>query len=107
MRVIESKFRSLNLQEEYCEKCDYKDKQLQYCLEQCEVGKELDKLEKAVFKKRLNNKKSQEETWDEKCKEAMCLFEQGLEYPTIAKVVGCHISSLYRELKKRGLFKVP
>nr|WP_258375829.1 hypothetical protein [Bacillus sp. 196mf] len=30
-----------------------------------------------------------------------------MEYPNIAKEVNCHISSLYRELRKRGLLKIP
>ncbi|MED3301248.1 hypothetical protein P4391_28220, partial [Bacillus thuringiensis] len=28
-------------------------------------------------------------------------------YPTIAKKVGCNVSSLYRELKKRGVLQMP
>ncbi len=30
-----------------------------------------------------------------------------MEYPDIAKIVGCKVSSLYRELKKRDLLQMP
>lgn len=48
-----------------------------------------------------------EEKWDERCKLAVQLFNQGREYPAIAKKVGCNVSSLYRELKKRGVLQIP
>ncbi len=48
-----------------------------------------------------------EEKWDEKCKQAVQLFNHGTEYPVIAKEVGCNVSSLYRELKKRGVLQMP
>ncbi|MGH0792465.1 helix-turn-helix domain-containing protein [Bacillus cereus] len=41
--------------------------------------------------------------WDTRCKRAILLFQQGYNYLEIAKEIGCHVSSLYRELKKRGL----
>lgn len=58
-------------------------------------------------KKRAKQVKTLEEKWDEKCEKAVVLFNQGEEYPAIAKEVGCHVSNLYKELKKRGLFKMP
>lgn len=30
-----------------------------------------------------------------------------MEYPTNAKKVGCKVSGLYRELKKRGVLQMP
>ncbi len=39
--------------------------------------------------------------------QAVQLFNQGMEYPAIAKKVGCNVSSLYRELKKRGILQMP
>ncbi|MEC2559868.1 hypothetical protein P9W86_25075, partial [Bacillus cereus] len=38
---------------------------------------------------------------------AVQLFNQGEEYPTIAKKLRCNVSSLYRELKKRGVLQMP
>lgn len=51
--------------------------------------------------------KKTEERWDERCKQAVQLFNQGTDYPTIAKKVGCNVSSLYRELKKRNVLQMP
>lgn len=48
-----------------------------------------------------------EEKWDERCKQAIYLYNQGIEYPDIAKRVGCNVSNLYKELKKRGELKMP
>ncbi|SPT76278.1 MULTISPECIES: hypothetical protein [Bacillus cereus group] len=107
MKLVEIKIRILNLQEKHCQKCEYRDNRFQYCNEQCEIGIELNELAERPFKRRKKNIKSQKEVWDEKCEQAIWLFEQGMEYPYIAKEVGCHISSLYRELKKRNLFKAP
>ncbi|MGA4467009.1 hypothetical protein ACPA2L_31345 [Bacillus bombysepticus] len=60
------------------------------------------KLDKKSVKNRTT-----EEKWDERCKQAVQLFNQGTEYPDIAKIVGCKVSSLYRELKKRGVLEMP
>ncbi|WP_423752609.1 helix-turn-helix domain-containing protein [Bacillus cereus] len=60
-----------------------------------------------VCKKRKTVVQTSEEIWDAKCQQAIVLFNQGIAYPDIAKKVGCHVSNLYRELKKRGLFQFP
>lgn len=59
-------------------------------------------LGKKEFRKRSTKVKSIEEKWDEKCKQAIILYNQGVNYPDIAKEMGCHVSNLYKELKKRG-----
>ena len=65
-------------------------------------------IEKMKTRKKCTKQvKTPEEIWDEKCEKAAVLFNQGEEYPNIAKKVGCHVSNLYKELKKRGLFKMP
>ncbi|PYE87814.1 hypothetical protein ATL10_10596 [Bacillus sp. 196mf] len=48
-----------------------------------------------------------EERWDEICKQAVQLFNQGMEYPDISKKTGCNVSNLYRELEKRGVLQMP
>ncbi|PEP90420.1 hypothetical protein CN585_28300 [Bacillus toyonensis] len=60
-----------------------------------------------VCKERKTIVKTPEEEWDEKCQQAVALFYQGVDYPDIAKKLRCHVSNLYRELKKRGLFQFP
>ncbi|OUB80931.1 hypothetical protein [Bacillus wiedmannii] len=92
MRAVAKKVQMLRLQEENCKgQADAE----QYCAEQ-------GKLDKKTVKNRTT-----EEKWDEKCKTAVQLFNQGTEYPAIAKKVGCNVSSLYRELKKRGVLQMP
>jgi hypothetical protein len=61
-----------------------------------------------VCNKRKTVVQTPEGIWDEKCQQAIFLFNQGIAYPDIAKKkVGCHVSNLYRELNKRGLFQFP
>lgn len=62
---------------------------------------------KNTVKKRTQKVQTPEEKWDARCKQAVELFNQGIEYPIIAKKVGCKVSSLYRELKKRGVLQMP
>ncbi|MEB9621470.1 MULTISPECIES: zinc-finger domain-containing protein [Bacillus cereus group] len=97
----------MSLQERYCNKCEYKPYLSQYCKEECEIGRELTVLDKKECKGRVLRRRSLKEQWDEKCKHAMVLFDQGMEYPDIAKQIGCHVSTLYKELQKRELLKFP
>lgn len=55
------------------------------CAKQYKIEKECIKTEKNTAKKRSQKVQKQEEKWDEKCKQAVQLFNQGTEYPTIAK----------------------
>ncbi len=107
MRLVERKIRILDLQKRHCRECSYKDKEPYYCIEKCEIGQELNKLYETKLNKRQRSRETKDEKWDEKCEYATWLFENGIEYPVIAKIVGCHISSLYRELKKRGDLMYP
>ncbi|HDR5353979.1 TPA: helix-turn-helix domain-containing protein [Bacillus thuringiensis] len=107
MNARDKRIRILNLQDQYCKKCGYSLDPYQYCIQYCKIGKELIKLNKKVFGVPLERKETPEEKWDKRCKQAVDLYERGMEYPVIAKQIGCHVSGLYRELKKRGLLKVP
>ncbi|MDI6680002.1 hypothetical protein QMA02_30030 [Bacillus wiedmannii] len=105
MRAVAKKVQRLRLLEEHCERqVDTK----QYCAQKnCKIEKECIKLEKNTVKKRTQKVQTPEGKWDARCKQAVELFNQGIEYPTIAKKVGCNVSSLYRELKKRGVLQMP
>ncbi|MEK4841390.1 hypothetical protein [Bacillus sp. FSL L8-0152] len=104
MRVIAKKVQMVRLQEKHCElQVDAE----QYCADQCKIERECIKLEKNTAKKRNQKVQTPEEKWDEKCQQAVQLFNQGTEYPTIAKIVGCNVSNLYRELKQRGVLQMP
>ncbi|MEB9738622.1 hypothetical protein P4J56_22180, partial [Bacillus cereus] len=94
----------IRLQEEHSGlKADAK----QYCSKRCKIEREGINLEKNRVKKRTQKFQTSEEKWDSKCKKAVQLFNQGEEYPTIAKNLRCNVSSLYRELKKRGVLQMP
>lgn len=99
MRAIAKRVQMMRLQEEHCER--------QVNAEQYKIERECIKLEKNIAKTRTQKVQTPEEKWDEKCQQAVQLFNQGTEYPTIAKIVGCNVSSLYRELKKRGVLQMP
>ncbi|EJR63042.1 helix-turn-helix domain-containing protein [Bacillus cereus] len=107
MRPVPSRIHFFNLQEQHCKNCQFQYMSSKQCIEECEVGKELTTLNEKAFKRRNNTVLTPKEKWNDKCKEAVSLFEQGMEYPDIAKKIGCHVSSLYRELKKRKLLFPP
>nr|WP_232290895.1 hypothetical protein [Bacillus cereus] len=104
MREIAKKVKMIRLQEEHSGlKADAK----QYSSKRCKIEREGINLEKNRVKKRTQKFQTSEEKWDIKCKKAVQLFNQGEEYPTIAKNLRCNVSSLYRELKKRGTLQTP
>ncbi|MGU3443205.1 hypothetical protein ACLBXI_25450 [Bacillus cereus] len=104
MRAVAKKVQRLRLLEEHCERQVDKN---QHCVQNCKKEKECINLEENTVKKRTQKVQTLEEKWDARCKQAVELFNQGVEYPTIAKKVGCKVSGLYRELKKRGVLQMP
>lgn len=104
MREIAKKVQMMRLQEECCE---LQVEVEQYSAKRCKIERECIKLEKNVAKKQTQKFQTTEAPWDIKCKKAVQLFNQGEEYPTIAKKLRCNVSSLYRELKKRGILQMP
>lgn len=72
-----------------------------------EGGIDLEKTIKIRRKKRASCVPTLEERWDKKCDQAVLLFQQGATYPNIAKFLGCHVSHLYKELKKREQLQIP
>ncbi|TKI80702.1 hypothetical protein FC701_27560, partial [Bacillus mycoides] len=71
MRAIAKKVQMIRLQEEHCER------QLeaeQHCVERCKIERECIKLEKNIAKKRTKKVQTPEEKWDEKCQQAVQLF---------------------------------
>ncbi|MGH0992126.1 helix-turn-helix domain-containing protein [Bacillus cereus] len=98
--------RKIQLKEQYCNNCiapiHFPRAYTEIC-EICEIGKELMELNKKTSRHRARKNPTKSEMWDTRCKRAILLFQQGYNYLEIAKEIGCHVSSLYRELKKRGL----
>ncbi|WP_176548459.1 RNA polymerase sigma factor [Bacillus toyonensis] len=72
----------------------------------CEVNTLQKQLKKMGLWQPTSRKQIQENAhkrWDERCKQAVMLREQGLTYQEICKQLGCSRNSLYQHLKKRGL----
>lgn len=105
MKAMEARFRVIDLQKDYCKNCVFNNYPSQYCKEHCEIGKEIIRLGKRVNVNQSIYKKSSKEKWDEKCQQAVVLYEQGMDYPHIAKELRCHVSNLYKELTQRELLK--
>ncbi|KIP29350.1 hypothetical protein BG10_900 [Bacillus thuringiensis serovar morrisoni] len=107
MNAREKRIQILKLKNQYCKRCKHNVAPYQQCIQHCRVGKELARLDKKIFGGQPKRRATPCEKWDDRCKKAVALYDRGIEYPVIAKQVGCHVSGLYRELKKRGLLKMP
>ncbi|MDZ3952364.1 zinc-finger domain-containing protein [Bacillus thuringiensis] len=104
MNAREKRIRILDLQDQYCQRCEYKSKLLKHCTPHCEVGEELMKLGKELFVDSSIRRKYTEEHWECICQKAVILHEEGMGYTAIAKQLNCHPSGLHDQLKKRGLW---
>ncbi|KAA6460488.1 helix-turn-helix domain-containing protein [Bacillus thuringiensis] len=104
MRTVAKKVQMVRLREQNC-KCQANIEE--DCDKKCKIETDCALLNKNAVKKRTPKGKTNEEKWDERCKQAVQLFNQGAEYPAIAKKLGCNVSSLYRELKKRNVLQMP
>lgn len=99
----ETRIRMLDLQDQYCQICEYQMKSLKECIQQrCEVGKELKNLAGLLFME--SSDRRSKETWDDICRQATTLYAQGVGMTHISKELGCSRSTLREQLKKRGLW---
>lgn len=99
----ETRIRVLDLQDQYCQRCEYQMKPLKECIQQrCEIGKELKSLAGLLFIQ--NPDRRSKETWDDICRQAIQLYAQGVGTTHISKKLGCSHSTLREQLKKRGLW---
>lgn len=95
--------RILDLQDQHCQTCEYRMKPLKQCMQDCLIGQELSMLASGLFEG-CKEQKSKEE-WDEICRQAVKLYEQGLGTTMITKELGCPSSTLRDQLKRRGLWE--
>ncbi|EOP85980.1 hypothetical protein IGM_04355 [Bacillus cereus HuB4-4] len=105
MNAKEKRVRILDLQDQYCRKCEYHMKPLKDCVQHCEAGRELSNLAQGMFEVNKGRIVKTLEQWDEICQEAATLYNQGVGFTIVAKKLGCHPSTLRDQLKKRGLWK--
>ncbi|WP_242319896.1 hypothetical protein [Bacillus cereus group sp. BfR-BA-01349] len=102
MKVKEKRIRILDLQDQYCQECDYQKKALIECAQHCEAGRELSSLAKEICEKKYPA--NTPEKWDTICQEAATLYNQGIGITSIAKKMGCHTTTLRDQMKKRGVW---
>ncbi|MGR5969636.1 hypothetical protein ACT7C1_22150 [Bacillus paranthracis] len=100
----ETRIRILDLQDQYCQICEYQTSPLKECMQQrCEVGKELKSLASLLFIE--SSERKSKETWDSICKQAMQLYAQGFGANHISSELGCSRSALRDQLKKTGIME--
>lgn len=103
MKNKEKRIRILDLQDQYCQTCEYRMKPLKECIQHCVIGQELRMLASGLFRNHKGQKSREE--WDEICRKAAKLYEQGLGTSMITKILSCPSSTLREQLKKRELWK--
>ncbi|ANS50875.1 hypothetical protein PVK73_28055 [Bacillus thuringiensis] len=103
MNGKEKRIRILDIQDQHCQPCEFQMKPLKECMQHCEVGLELKKLARELFEENKGRKPKEE--WDEICRQAAKLYEQGFGTTVITKTLGCPSSTLREQLKKRGMWK--
>ncbi|KXY34875.1 zinc-finger domain-containing protein [Bacillus sp. FSL K6-0067] len=103
MNDRKKRIRILDIQDQYCQTCEYQMQPLKKCIQHCTVGQELKTLARELFpeSKRCNPR----EDWDEICKQAVKLYEEGFGNTIISKKLGCPTSTLREQLKRRGLWQ--
>lgn len=105
MKAREKRVRILNLQDRYCQRCEYRINPLTASIHCCEVGIELDELGRSLIQDEQERKMYTCEEWDSICCRAEILYEQGVGVTSIAKQLGCSTGALREQLKKRKLWK--
>ena len=99
MNGKEKRIRILDIQDQHCQPCEFQMKPLKECMQHCEVGLELKKLARELVEENKGRKPKEE--WDEICRQAAKLYEQGFGTTMITKTLGCPSSTLREQLKTR------
>jgi len=105
MTSKETRIQIIDIQEQYCRKCEHQCGSYQHCIENCEWGKEIYQLGKSLSGDENVRKQNAEWKWDQLCEDTIQLRNAGMSYVEIAKRLKCRASSLRAHLKKRGLYE--
>ncbi|EOO39028.1 hypothetical protein IIU_00846 [Bacillus cereus VD133] len=103
MNARETRIRILNLQDAHCRGCKYNTGTHAYCMDTCEVGKEISQLGTELTTDKDNRKTKLQ--WDKVCQDVIVLKNEGLTYVQIAEILGYDKGTIHRQLKKRGLLQ--
>ncbi|ANN35819.1 hypothetical protein A9498_31160 (plasmid) [Bacillus thuringiensis serovar coreanensis] len=103
MNKRETRIRILDLQDQHCMGCHYHNSVRTYCIDDCRIGKEIYKLGTGLVFDEKDPKRKVKLKWDHICQQARVLRSKGYTYKKIAHQLGCHVSSLRKQLNQRGL----
>ncbi|MBT2580713.1 hypothetical protein J7E43_25620 [Bacillus sp. ISL-8] len=103
MNKRETRIRILDLQDQHCMGCHYHNSLRTYCIDDCKIGKEIYQLETGLIFDEKDLKRKVKWKWDHICQQALELRSKGYTYKKIAHQLGCHVSSLRKQLNQLGL----
>ncbi|MBH0357690.1 zinc-finger domain-containing protein [Bacillus toyonensis] len=103
MNKREMRIRILNLQDQHCISCNHRTSVHTYCINDCRIGKEIHELGAGLIFDENDLKQKITKKWDDICQQAIELRNNGYTYKKIAHQLGCHVSSLRKQLHQRGL----
>ncbi|MEW4154375.1 zinc-finger domain-containing protein [Bacillus thuringiensis] len=103
MNKRETRIRILDLQDQHCMGCKHYNGVRTYCMDDCKIGKELYQLGTGLIGDEKDQKRKVKMKWDSVCQQALVLRSKGYTYQKIATQLGCHASSLRKQLHQRGL----
>lgn len=97
-----------NIMDTHCKGCEknVKNRLLETCAVECTYGRELNRLGTYLGGKTVEEKSKcyakTKEDWDQLCKKAAAMNENGVTYKKIAELFGCHIWTLSKQMSARG-----
>ncbi len=97
------RIRILDLQDQHCMGCNHHTSAHTYCIDDCRIGKEIYQLGTGLIFDEKDQKRKVKLKWDQICQQALVLRSKGYTYKKTAQQLGCHVSSLRKQLNHRGL----
>ncbi|ANN35575.1 hypothetical protein BK704_13705 [[Bacillus thuringiensis] serovar konkukian] len=103
MDARETRIHILDLQDQHCRKCEHHTGSHTYCIDNCEIGKEMQRLGLSLLTDEKSREYKTKAKWDKVCQDVVTLKKERLTYVQIAEILGYDKSTIRRQLKKRGL----
>ncbi|MFI8709962.1 hypothetical protein ACIGHG_23620 [Bacillus sp. NPDC077411] len=97
-----------NIMDTYCRGCEknVKNRDLSTCAIECVHGQELNRLGTYLGGKTVEEKSKcyakTKADWDQICKKAAAMNENGVTYKKIAELFGCNVWTLSKQMSARG-----
>ncbi|PEA03836.1 hypothetical protein [Bacillus cereus] len=103
MNKRETRIRILDLQDQHCTGCMHYNGVRTYCIDDYKIGKEIYQLGTGLIFDEKDSKRKVKLKWDSIFQQALVLRSKGYTYQKIVNQLGCHASSLRKQLNQRGL----